>query len=76
MTREQLLKILPEGYEKACWDTKAMSRKRGLQSEKDLLTLCLFYGYNHSLIEVQSYAKAAGIYDISDVGFMKRFSRC
>lgn len=76
MTREELIKMLPEGYEKACWETKAMTRKRGLQSEKDLLTLCLFYGYNHSLVEVQSYAKAAGIYDISDVGFMKRFSRC
>ena len=76
MTREELIKMLPEGYEKACWETRAMTRKRGLQSEKDLLTLCLFYGYNHSLIEVQSYAKAAGIYDISDVGFMKRFSRC
>ena len=76
MTREELIKMLPEGYEKACWETKAMTRKRGLQSEKDLLTLCLFYGYNHSLIEVQSYAKAASIYDISDVGFMKRFSQC
>lgn len=76
MTREELFKIMPEGYEKACWETKAMSRKNGLQNEKDLLTLCLFYAYDHSLIEVQSYAKAAGIYDISDVGFMKRFSRC
>lgn len=76
MTREELFKIIPEGYEKACWETKAMSRKNGLQNEKDLLTLCIFYAYDHSLIEVQSYAKAAGIYDISDVGFMKRFSRC
>lgn len=76
MTRDELTKILPEGYEKACWETKAMNRKRGLQSEKDLLTLCLFYGYNHSLVEVQSYAKATNIYEISDVGFMKRFSRC
>lgn len=76
MTREDLFKIMPEGYEKACWETKAMSRKIGLQNEQDLLTLCLFYAYDHSLIEVQSYAKSAGIYEISDVGFMKRFSRC
>lgn len=76
MTREELIKMLPEGYEKACWETKAMNRKRGLQIEKDLLTLCIFYCCDHSLVEVQSYAKAANIYDISDVGFMKRFSRC
>ncbi len=76
MDREELFKIIPEGYERACWETKAMSRKIGLQNEKDLLTLCLFYAYDHSLIEVQSYAKAANIYEISDVGFMKRFSRC
>lgn len=76
MTKEELFEIMPEGYEKACWETKAMSRKVGLQNEKDLLTLCLFYAYDHSLIEVQSYAKVSGIYEISDVGFMKRFSRC
>ena len=28
MTREELIKMLPEGYEKACWETKAMTRKR------------------------------------------------
>ncbi len=76
MKIEEIIKMLPEGYEKACWETKAMSRKRGLQKEKDLLILCLFYAYNHTLIEVQSYAQAAGIGTISDVGFMKRFSRC
>lgn len=76
MTREELFEMIPEGYEKACWETKAMSRKIGLQNEKYLLTLCLFYAYDHSLIEVQSYAKVTGIYNISDVGFMKRFSRC
>lgn len=76
MKREELFEMLPEGYEKACWETKALSRKTGLQNEKDLLLLCLFYAYNHSLIEVQSYAKAAGICEISDVGFMKKFNRC
>lgn len=76
MTKEELFEIIPEGYKKACWETKAMSRRKGLQNEEDLLTLCLFYAYDHSLIEVQSYAKASGIYNISDVGFMKRFSRC
>ena len=76
MNKEEILKYLPEGYEKACWETGAMSRKAGLQNEKDLLTLCLFYGYDHSLKETECYAKTAGIYEISDVGFMKRFSRC
>ncbi len=76
MKIEEIIKMLPEEYEKACWETKAMSRKRGLQKEKDLLILCLFYAYDHTLIEVQNYAQATGIGKISDVGFMKRFSRC
>ncbi len=76
MKIEKIIKMLPKEYEKACWETKAMSRKRGLQSEKDLLKLCMFYAYDHTLIEAQCYAQAAGIGTISDVGFMKRFERC
>lgn len=76
MAREKFFKMLPKGYEKACWETKALSRKIGLHNEQELLTLCLFYAYGHSLIEVESYAKASGIYDISDIGFMRKFNRC
>ncbi len=76
METEELMKYLPEGYEQACWETKAMQRKRGITDEKTLLKLCLFYAYNHSLIEVQEFAHAMGLAEISDVGFMKRFSQC
>lgn len=58
MTRKEIFELMPKGYEKACCETKAMSRRKGLQNEKDLLTLCLFYAYDHSLIEVQSYARS------------------
>lgn len=76
MTYEELIALLPEGTEQACWETKAMSRHAGIQDPYTLLKLCLLYGYNHSLIEVAAYAEAANICRISDVGFMKRFSRC
>ncbi len=76
MTYEELIGLLPEGTEEACWETKAMSRHAGIQDPYTLLKLCLLYGYDHSLIEVAAYAKAANICRISDVGFMKRFSRC
>ncbi len=71
-----LMKYLPEGFKQACWETKAMERKRGITDEETLLKLCLFYAYDHSLIEVQAYARAMGLADISDVGFMKRFEKC
>ncbi len=76
METEGFIKYLPEGYEKACWETKAMQRNRGITDAKTLLKLCLFYAYNHSLIEVQAFAHAMGLAEISDVGFMKRFSQC
>lgn len=76
MDTNKIMKYLPDGFEKACWETKAMQRKRGITDEKTLLKLCLFYVYNHSLIEVQAFAKALGLAEISDVGFMKRFSGC
>ncbi len=76
METEELMKYLPKGYEQACWETKAMQRKRGITDEKTLLKLCLFYAYNHSLIEVQAFAHAMELAEISDVGFMKRFSQC
>ena len=76
MKFKEIMKQLPEGYKEACWETKAMSRKRGIQDEETLLTLCLYYAYDHSLVEVQNYAKTFLSTDISDVGFMKRFNRC
>lgn len=76
MEIKDILKQMPEGYKKACWETKAMNRRRGIQDEDTLLTLCLYYSYDNSLIDTQNYASTAFSVDISDVGFMKRFKRC
>lgn len=76
MKLKDIIELLPEGYKEACWETKAMRRKRGIQNEEALLTMCLYYAYDRSLIEVQNYAKTFLSLNISDVGFMKRFIRC
>lgn len=76
MEIKDILKQMPEGYKKACWETKAMNRRRGIQDEDTLLTLCLYYSYENSLIDTQNYASTAFSVDISDVGFMKRFKNC
>lgn len=76
MEIKDILKLLPEGYKEACWETKAMSRRKGIQDEETLLTLCLYYGYDRSLIDTQNYARSFLSLKISDVGFMKRFIRC
>lgn len=76
MELKNIIELLPEGYKEACWETKAMSRKKGIQDEEILLTLCLFYAYDRSLIDTQNYAKTFLSIRISDVGFMKRFVRC
>lgn len=76
MKIKDILKEMPKGYKKACWETKAMDRRRGIQDEDTLLTLCLYYAYEKSLIDVQNYALTALAIKISDVGFMKRFQRC
>ena len=52
-----MFKYLPEGYQKACWDTKAMSRKKGITNEDTLLTLCLYYAYDSTLLDTSIYAK-------------------
>lgn len=71
-----ILTLLPKGYKEACWETKAMSRRKGIQDEDTLLKLCLYYAYDHSLIDVKNYAHMENIATISDVGFMKRFINC
>lgn len=76
MELKDILKQMPEGYKKACWETKAMDRRRGIQDEDTLLTLCLYYSYENSLIDTQNYALTRFMINISDVGFMKRFKNC
>ena len=72
---EKLQKLLPEGYQAACQETKAMERVRNIKSPEDLLQLELFYLYNSSLVEVGPYAQMCGMEKISDVGFMGRFQK-
>ena len=72
-----LVKLLPSGYEQACYDKKAVTRKRTIKNPLDLLRLVLFYlSGNKSLIDVSYFALTSGIGKISDAAFMKRFLKC
>ena len=72
-----LLRMMPEGYEEACYTTKAIVRNRGIKDPNDLMMLALFHLLTGcSLIEVSEISRIAKLGDISDVAFMKRFSNC
>ena len=72
-----LLRMMPEGYEEACYSTGAIIRKRDIKDPNDLMMLALFHLLTGcSLIEVSEISKLAKLGDISDVAFMKRFSNC
>jgi hypothetical protein len=74
---DELIKRMPNGYEEACFDTKAIERKREIKSPADLMRLCLIYlvgGY--SLLEISVVAKSLGIAKINDSGFLERFAKC
>lgn len=72
-----LLRMMPNGYEEACFDTKAIIRKRDIKDPNDLMMLILFHLLTGcSLIEVSEISKLAKLGGISDVAFMKRFNNC
>lgn len=72
-----LLRVMPAGYEEACFSTGAIIRKRDIKDPNDLMMLALFHLLTGcSLIEVSEISKLAKLGDISDVAFMKRFSNC
>lgn len=74
MDTNDLIKLLPDGYEDACYEKKAITRKRTIRNPLDLLRLILFcLSGNKSLIDVSQFALISGIGKISDVAFMKRF---
>jgi hypothetical protein len=74
---EKLIEKLPEGYEKAASETGGFKQKREIKTATDLLRLIFVYIVNGlSYIEISTISKLKGIADISDVGFMKRFSNC
>lgn len=73
----RLIKEMPEDYEQACYETKAMQRKRGVTAPGDLMMLALFHLLNGcSLVEISAMAKLAKLGELSDVAFMKRFEQC
>lgn len=77
MNTNDLVELLPSGYEQACFGKKAITRKRTIKNPFDPLRLILFYlSGNKSLIDVSQFALISGIGRISDVGFMKRFLKC
>lgn len=72
-----LLRVMPTGYEEACFSTGAIIRKRDIKDPNDLMMLALFHLLTGcSLIEVSEISKLAKLGNISDVAFMKRFSNC
>jgi len=73
----QLLKEMPDGYEQACFDERAIQRKRGITEPGDLMMLCLFHLLNGcSLVEISEIARLTKLGTVSDVAFMKRFENC
>jgi len=73
----ELLKELPEEYETACYDEKAIQRKRGIDNPHDLMMLAMFHLFTGcSLVEISTIAELAKLGKISDVAFMKRFEGC
>ena len=77
MDTNDLVKLLPSGYEQACFDKKAITRKRTIKNPLDLLRLILFYlSGNKSLVDVSHFALLSGIGKLSDVAFMKKFVQC
>lgn len=72
-----LLRLMPEGYEEACFQTGAIVRKRGIKDPNDLMMLVLFHLLTGcSLVEISEISRIAKLGDISDVAFMKRFKGC
>ena len=77
MKIDDLLALLPAEYEKACYDKKAITRKRTIKSPKDLIVLLFYYLFdNHSLIDTCQFALMSGIGKISDVALIERFVKC
>lgn len=72
----ELMKLLPEHYEQACYETKAIERGRSIKTPKELMSYCLLYlSQKYSLLELSLFAKLKGI-KMSDVAFMKKLAKC
>jgi len=74
---DELINRLPNGYEQACMEKKAIERRREIKSPVDLIKLIFIYltgGY--SQIEMSIIAQELGIANIGDTGFLKKFAKC
>lgn len=69
-----LIRELPRGYEQACFETKAIERKRGIKTPGELMLLNMIHLINGcSLVEISEIARLGKFGEVSDVAFMKRF---
>ena len=73
---EELIKLLPEGYKEASFETKAIERQRIIKTPEELIVMCLYYIYGATLIETSQLAGMNWTGQMSDVAFMKRFIKC
>jgi hypothetical protein len=70
---EQMLKLLPEGWETKAGELKAFQRARGIQSPQELLKLILLYlTKGKSFRGTSAVARLSGEAEISDVAILKR----
>ena len=77
MEIKELIDLLPEDYEKECYEKKAIRRKRTIKNPLDLLILLLYYLYdNHSLVDVSQFAVLKNSGNISDTALIKKFIQC
>jgi hypothetical protein len=69
-----LMKQLPDGYEAASRETKAMRRRSGvIQEPAELMWLLLTHlAQGQTLLNMSALSQASGIGKLSDVAFMKR----
>ena len=74
---DELINRLPKGYQQACYDQKAIERKREVKNPVDLIKLVLLYLTGaYSQIEMSVIAQSMGIAKIGDTGFLKKFAKC
>ena len=74
---DELIKRLPEGYEQACFEKKAIELVREIKTPLDLIRLLLIYlTGGHSQLEMSVIASQLGIANISDTAFLKKFAKC
>jgi hypothetical protein len=73
---EQLLKLLPEGWEEKARELKAFQRARGIKSPKDLLKMILLYlTKGKSYRGTRAVTRLSGEAEISDVAILKRMRK-